>query len=84
MNAKKESKMRAGLNVVLVLAALLAFTGAVGAKGLEAKIDQHFKACEESQSTLAFNNCLSKQYALADAELNRVWQQVKTMIEKKL
>lgn len=74
--------MRAGLNVMLVLASFLAFIGAVAAEGLDAKIDQYFKACDESQSTLAINNCLSKQYALADAELNRVWRQVKTQIEK--
>jgi uncharacterized protein YecT (DUF1311 family) len=74
--------MRFALNIGLVLAAFLASAGAVFASDLDAQIDRYFKACDESQTTATINNCLGKQYALADAELNRVWRQVKTKIEK--
>ena len=68
--------MRPGFIVILIVAAFLLPSIEAGAAGLDKKVDQYFNRCAPNLSDIDLSKCLGKQYGLADAERNRVWQQV--------
>ncbi len=72
--------MRLIIKMVLALSFVLSLSGTLFAKGLDAKIDRYFANCAEQSSTQDISQCLGRQYAEADAELNMVWKQVLAMI----
>ena len=73
--------MRLGLQVATFLSALLMFGAGLSAKGLDAEMDQYFKACAPGLSDIETSRCLGKQYALADGVLNQAWRDVTAKID---
>ena len=61
---------------------LLIWSGSVGAVGLDRNLAKYFNVCPPNLSNADTAICLGKQVVLADADLNKVWQQVLEMISQ--
>ncbi len=72
--------MRLAVKIVLTLSFVMGLSGTLFAKGLDAKIDRYFANCAGQSTTRDISQCLGRQYAEADAELNMLWKQVLAMI----
>ncbi len=73
--------MRLGLQIWILLSALLAFSSGLLAKGLDAEMDKYIGACAATLSDIETSTCLGKQYALADGVLNQTWREVVAKID---
>lgn len=73
-------QMKHQLFAIIILAVLCVGSEKASAQNSETEFNRYINSCLHTSSTLDSKICLHQQYKLADAELNRVWKRVLTMI----